>query len=112
MDIRDCLVNIHTDLYRAGYTEDGTEYSAECYYIVVERADGKRLAHPAIFKGCEVVENGEDGFFCFIDKRKEAFKLAETLLHRIDCFGSINESLWNETEPAYGSPYFCKVKGF
>lgn len=111
MDIRDCLVNIHTDLFKAGITEDGDEYSAECYYIVVERADGKRLAHPSIFKGCESGYDDEGGVF-FIDKRKEAFKLAETLLHRIDCFGSINESLWNETEPAYGSPYFCQVKGF
>lgn len=101
---------IRTDLYRAGFTEDGTEYSAESYYILLEQADGSRYAHFKTFLGCQV-EEMED-YTSFIDIRKEAMIEAENLLQRIQEVGKINLKFWSEITPAYGSLAFQQINRF
>jgi len=102
---------IHTDLYLAGITEDGEQYSAEVYYIVVEKEDGTRYAHFKAFKGCSV-ENLEDGYIAFNDVRKQAYKDAERLLQRIQQAGEIDLKYWNEIAPCYGSLAFQQINRF
>ena len=36
-------VAVASDLYKAGVTEDGEDFLAEVYYVVVEVADGSRF---------------------------------------------------------------------
>lgn len=111
MDIKNWVASIHTDLYHAGYTEDGSPYHAECYSIVIEREDGKRLSHNVSFKGC-FAHTDEEGYSYFSDIRKEALAKAEHLLSRINEAKYINLDYWFEVEARYGSEYYCKVNNF
>lgn len=118
LNINDADVMVVTDLYLAGKTEDGEDYNAECYYVVVERRDGKRLAHSTVWNGCETgdtpscpEEGDAGGDAYFADIRKEAKAEAETLALRVEEVGVIDDAHWVELEPSYGSEYYCKVNG-
>ena len=107
----DDRVYVHADLYEAGRTEDGTPYTADVYYIVVESKDGKRLAHTKRWWTADK-ETSPDGFDFFGDLRKEMKAAAEAVVERIKEVGSINFDHWEEIQPAYGSDYYCQVHGF
>jgi hypothetical protein len=99
--------DIHSDLYVAGKTEDGQDYTAEVYFVFAEDEHGNRWRHHASFAGCKAVQ-GEcewDGAFTsFEDIRPEAKAKAERLLKRIHAAGGrINQKYWSEDRPAYGS---------
>lgn len=111
MNIENWIVAVHTDLYHAGTTEDGEAYHAECYCVIAERKDGKRLAHFRTFEGC-VVHHSENGEIGFEDVRKEAFADACKLSMRVEVYRVINLNYWHEVSPVYGSEYYCKVNRF
>lgn len=112
LDIRNWFVSVVTDLYHVAFDNDGSPYHAECYYVVIERPDGKRLAHSTTFFGCKSYFDGEDDLIFFTDIREEARKGVERLEARVKAVGSIDTAYWNEVSPAYGSEYYSKTVKF
>lgn len=94
-----------SDLYLAGRTEDGLDYTAEVYFVQAEDAQGNRWNHRARFVGCKVHHDDEGfGYVHFEDIRDDAKAQADRLLARIHAArGAINLAHWDEARPAYGS---------
>jgi hypothetical protein len=95
-----------SDLYEAGRTNDGTQYSAEGFYVVVENGAGRRWASYDFFKGAEVVVD-EEGFVFFPDVREAASAAAEALAAAtkevLASGGKLSLEDWYQIDPAYGS---------
>lgn len=104
-------VVVRSDLYLAGYQEDGTEFLAENYYVQLAFEDGSSLTHSSIFNGAEV-EVSPDGFNFFADVRSEASAAAEHLAQRIRNAGEINldSQRWSAGPAAYSTDaYLAEV---
>ncbi len=108
INISKAIVSVECDLYVAGKDEFGNDYTAESYYVVVNRPDGHRMAHNMSWDGCETGVT-EDGFTGFGDIRKEAKAHADKLADRIEEVGVIDDDNWMEIAPSYGSDYYCEV---
>ena len=67
---------VATDLYNAGYTEDGQPFVAEVYYVYLENVEGRRFSHTSSFRGAERLTDDE-GINHFVDCREEAFAKAD-----------------------------------
>ena len=97
---------VATDLYNAGYTEDGQPFVAEVYYVYLENVEGRRFSHTSSFRGAERLTDDE-GINHFVDCREEAFAKAERLTLRINAAlqtdKGINLTYWDEIDPANGS---------
>jgi hypothetical protein len=95
-----------SDLYHAGYTEDGRSFVAEVYYVVMENDAGRRFRHEASFAGTEVLVDDE-GICHFPDLREQASAKAERLAARVNAALSAGQGVdldrWEEVDPAYGS---------
>jgi hypothetical protein len=95
-----------SDFYEAGRTNDGTQYSEEGFYVVVENGAGRRWASYEYFKGAEVVVD-EEGFVSFPDVREEASAAAEALAAAttqvLASGGKLSLEDWYQIDPAYGS---------
>jgi hypothetical protein len=94
-------VEVGSNLYQAGYTEDGEAYIAECYYVAIQFADGSRFEHQVTFPGAQYSED-EDGFG-YEDIREVAKAKAERLAQSVRQSDAINFDYWVEVDPAYGS---------
>ena len=93
-----------SDLYKAGVTEDGEDYTAEVYFVVLENAAGRRFVHQSHFKGCDAVYYADEGFYSFEDIRVEAKAKADRLTDRVNAAGGkIDFAFWTEIDPCYGS---------
>jgi hypothetical protein len=105
--------HLSSEAYVAGKTCDGYPYTAECYLVCAENADGRRFEHVARFPGCRVEEvEIDDGDYCdtftsFEDIREEAAAKASALVDRINAHlargGELDMNHWVEVDPAYGS---------
>ncbi len=93
---------IASDLYVAGRTEDGQDYTAEVYFITATNARGDRWRHETTFPGC-APENDEEGYTHFADIRAQAMEQVKALLARMEARGTINLQHWREDRPVYGS---------
>jgi hypothetical protein len=93
---------ICSDLYVAGRTEDGFDYTAEVYFITATNARGDRWRHGTAFPGCNV-EKDEEGYNHFGDIREQAHAQAQALMNRMIARGTINLEHWREDRPVYGS---------
>ena len=96
-------IQIGSELYVAGLTEDGTEYHAERYFIIAEDNEGNRWTHTTRFAGCRVEWDDEVGANLFIDTRPEAHNRAVTLWQRIAKAREIDLQHWSLARPVYGS---------
>lgn len=100
------IATVASDIYCAGRTEDGDEYTAEAFFVLFEDAAGRRWRHHLTFAGC-VAGCDDEGFPTFADIRDEAKAKAKRLADRINRHlrtgGSLNAVCWEETFPAYGS---------
>jgi hypothetical protein len=96
-----------SDLYNAGYSCDGQPFIAECFYVMVENAAGRRFRHQATFKGAERLVCEETGEPHFADLREEASAKVERLAGRVNAALAVglalDSGLWYEVDPAYGS---------
>jgi hypothetical protein len=103
-----------SDLYVAGRTEDGEDYTAEVYFVVAEDARGNRWRHHASFPGAGTPEYDEEGFGpYFADVRESAKAEADKLLARIVAAGGrIDLAHWSEDRPAYGSAAYQAYGAF
>ena len=95
-----------SDLYNAGYTEDGTPFIAEVYYVGIENDAGRRFVHVTSFRGAERFTDDEGDDY-FADRREEASAKADRLAARVNAAlqagKGIDLAFWNEVDPAYGS---------
>lgn len=105
IDIKGWKVGVYSDLYVAGRTEDGSDYTAEVYMVEAVRPDGRRMVHEVCFEGA-VKETSPDGFDFFGDVRKSARKSADILAGNVRKRGYIDDTHWNEGRPVYGSEYY------
>lgn len=101
---------VSSDLYCAGYTEDGDQFAAERYYVVAETSNGTRFKHVKQFNSTEAeFDEDEEGFghTVFPDLREEAVAKANDLLSKIEAHtksgGKLDPGLWYEIDPRYGS---------
>lgn len=105
-------IQVITELYDAGTTEDGQVFAAERFIVQAEAADGSRLNHYVFFNGCDPRRDPEDGHVAFVDIREEARAEAEKLAARITAAlaagGKLDMAYWGEVQPCYGSKAYIK----
>jgi hypothetical protein len=101
---------VSSDLYCAGYTEDGDQFAAERYYVMAETSEGRRFKHVKHFDGTNPTFDEDDegfGHTVFPDLREEASNKATILLDQIESHmnsgGRLDRALWVEVNPRYGS---------
>ncbi len=98
---------VASDLYNAGYACDGHPFIAECFYVMIENAAGRRFRHQATFKGAESLVCEDTGEPYFADLREEASAKAERLAVRVNAALAaglaLDAGFWYEVDPAYGS---------
>jgi hypothetical protein len=110
IDIRKWVVDINVDLFNAGRTEDGFDFTADVYQVFARKSDGTTYLHERLFFSTDR-EATDDGVF-FPDGRKKQLKLAQDLCAAVKKVGWINLDFWEEAEPGYGSDAYCKKYGF
>jgi hypothetical protein len=104
--------DVGSDLYLAGRTEDGQDFTAELYYVMAEDASGNRWRHETNFPGADA-QRDEDGYWHFGDVREAAQRAAEQLLARIErAGGQLDLTHWREARPAYGSAAYVQYGQF
>lgn len=109
MDGKLIAVDVCSDLYVAGRTDDGEEYTAEVYLVCAEFENGEVYAHVERFKGCKVeqVDTEDDSFTAFIDIREEQKAKAERLALRVrQCVATgrkLDPQFWTFHRTVYGS---------
>ena len=94
--------SVASDLYQAGYGDDGHPYIAELYYVVIQYQDGRTFRHKSTFAGAVLRVDHEDGEY-FEDVRESALAEAERLAERVRSKGAVDFQYWDEVDPAYGS---------
>lgn len=103
-------VFVRSILYPAGITEEGHDFEAEGFQIVVERLDGHRIVNGHLFEGAVWVDDfdpeyGDTSYWG--DIREEAKAKAEDVIQDILATGVLNLEHWMEADPRYGSSYYC-----
>jgi len=100
-------VEIASNLYEAGRTEDGDPYVAEWFHIVAESESGRRWVHSFSLAGALATRCEETGEPHFIDIREEAKARLGRVVARINAHlaagGRLSKEHWREIDPAYGS---------
>ena len=100
-------IAVISDLYKAGVTEDGQDFVADRFYVMVEAPNGQRWVHGASFDSTKQEFDDEDGFPYFPDFRIEAKEKAEALADKVRAYvtakGLLDLDHWHEVDPAYGS---------
>lgn len=100
--------DVNSDLYVAGRTEDGFDFTAEVYFVTATDARGNRWRHGTVFPGCRVARDDE-GYDHFADIREGAMAEAKRLVSRIEAAGGkINPQHWREDCPVYGSAAYIE----
>jgi hypothetical protein len=108
-------VRVESDLYVAGRTEDGQDYTAEVFLVCVEFADGTVYVHNERFKGCKV-EKWEDDYdygTAFIDirdsQKDKANRLARQVRVVADVRGrKLDPQFWTFHRTVYGSTAYLQ----
>jgi hypothetical protein len=103
-------VRVEGDLYVAGKDEEGRDFIAENYMVVVEYANGEVYRHKQVWLGCRVekADCEYDGpFLLFHDIRAESEASANRLCARVQDHlkngGNLREEHWSFRRTAYGS---------
>jgi|SRR6185312_3212620 len=106
------IVEVRTegDLYVAGRDEEGRDFIAENFMVVVEFANGEIYRHEQVWLGCrvETADCEYDGpFLLFHDIREESRAAAEKLCARVTEAvgkgGTLNMDHWVFRRTSYGS---------
>lgn len=92
-----------SDLYLAGYTEDGTPFEGERYFVEAEAEDGRRWRFFRYWNGVEV-STDDEGIPHFGDRRPQAKNLADAVCRTLERDGvNVRDGKWDESRPCYGS---------
>jgi hypothetical protein len=105
--------DIASDLYLAGKTEGGQDFTAELYYVVAEDARGNRWRHPVNFPGADASRD-DDGYWHFADVRETAQAAAERLRYSFmpPLAAPVDLDSWLGMPPAYGSAAYVEYGQF
>jgi hypothetical protein len=106
MDISNMKVTVAKGFYVVGTTEEGHNYEAELYSVVVIADDGRQWGHNKTWLTSERVEDFDEEFgtmIGFTDTREESFLRASCFADLVEKVGSISFEFWVELEPQYGS---------
>ena len=87
-----------SDLFVAYVDECGEDYTAEMFYVVIEDPQGRRKAHHVSFNSFEM-------------GLEEAKAAVERLAYRVEFAGEIQEDLWRDINPGYGSDAYILEGG-
>lgn len=104
-------VAVFSDLFKAGVSEDGSDFISESFYVVVEYDDGTRLQHRHRFCGFrkECCEETNEPFLCddrpFAKEQAEA--LAKSIRDHLNKGKTLNMEHWVYHRPVYGSDAYC-----
>jgi hypothetical protein len=110
--MRKLIFGVESDLYVAGRTEDGCDYTAELYFVVAEDDNGNRWRHRDTFAGCRVMDD-EEGERHFVDVRASAEASAQRLaLASERAASTIDLAEWVELRPVYGSAAYVAYGQF
>ena len=90
-----------SDLKDYGYTEDGTKFIGEVFFVEVENKRGDRWRLNRMFDGVKI-EQWEEGT-AYMDNRPAARAQCEHIVARIQCKGRINLAYWHQGRAVYGS---------
>jgi hypothetical protein len=104
--MRKLIFGVESDLYVAGRTEDGENYTAEMFFVVAEDDNGNRWRHPETFAGCRAMFDEENDWPYFVDVRAAAQASAQRLLATERAAASVDLTQWYELPPVYGSPAY------
>lgn len=96
--LADTECDVVSALYRAGATEDGEDYIAECFFVTAVTSDRRRFDHPSSFPGCVVHCDDEDGMISFEDVRDKARADAQALCDKLKSDDRANIASWIEQE--------------
>jgi hypothetical protein len=104
---------VASDLYLAGRTEDGQDFTAELYYVVAEDASGNRWRHETGFPGADA-QRDDDGCWHFGDVREAAQAAADRLRYSFmpPQAAPFDPAHWREMRPAYGSAAYVQYGQF
>ena len=102
-----------TWLYLAGTDECGTPIHHEGYCTQAEDSRGNRWNHNKVFLLSDFIKKAEGDRF----KAKEMLEqtmgvLFDKMKKHVENGGKLNEYLWEEDEPCYGSDAYCDAYGF
>lgn len=106
-------ISVISDLHNFGITEDGQQFIAERFMVMIETDSGKRWVHEHHFDGTKPVFEEEIGANHFPDLREEARAEAAKLVGRIEMHlskgGEIDLAKWREQDPRYGSDAYLEL---
>jgi hypothetical protein len=105
------ILEVVSDLYVAGRTEDGEDYTAAMYYVTATANDGTRYRHENTFPGCSVERDCDDDGYpitCYMDIREFAVEEAERLIAEIEAAGELDMDVWTQTYSVYGSAAYVR----
>lgn len=106
MSIKDKRVTVAKSFYIAGVTEDGLDYEAECYNVVITAKDGSRWSHDKTWYTAEPTEDNINGF---TDTRETSFGNAQAFANVVEKVGIIGMEYWKSIEPVYGSESYVII---
>jgi len=101
-------VEVGSDLYEAGRSEDGVPFVAEVYFVQVTLASGRRFRHSASWAGAAVSVDDE-GYEYFEDVRAAALRSALRLRRRVRRAGRVDLDHWVSARPVYGSAAYSSA---
>lgn len=101
-------VGVTSDLFNAGYRDDGQPFIAERFFVeLVNVNTGRRWRHNLAINGAEQHFCEETGEPHFSDVREQAQQRLERLVARIqerlEQGGRLDADQWYEVDPVYGS---------
>ena len=103
-------------LAAVGTTEDGEEYVAEIYAAMAEDSRGNRWVHFMPFPGAvaHTSTDPEYGYsqVWFEDTREQSVAEVGRLLARLERAEELDDTLWHEWAPAYGSQAYQESEMF
>jgi hypothetical protein len=102
----------HSWLFFAGRDEDGTDIHHEGYCVQAEDSKGYRWNHNKVFLLSDFIKKAEGD----TTKAREILEqtmnvLFDKMKSHVDNGGKLNEYLWEEDEPCYGSDAYCEAYG-
>ena len=102
-----------TWLYLAGTDECGSEIHHEAYCVQAEDERGNRWSHNHTFRLSDFIKKAEGDTTKARDLLEQTMSvLADKMKLHVDNGGKLNEYLWEEDEPCYGSDAYCEAYGF
>ncbi|MFA7287238.1 MAG: hypothetical protein WC052_06255 [Patescibacteria group bacterium] len=95
-----------SDIFKAGVTEDGEDYTGLRYFVMAEFPSGQRWVHHERYDTTHVMHD-EDGMPYFPDRSRVAVldveRLCACIKEHVAAGRKLNTQHWRQVDPRYGS---------